>query len=56
MTETDLIMTCCWNDGQRPIVNRVDIAAMFYLVAGKGLDFSSVKVGPEDAKIQHQLK
>ena len=55
IAETDLLMTCCWNNGKRPIVNRVDIAVMFYLVAGEGIDFGSMKVGPDDAKIKHQL-
>ena len=55
MVETDLIMTCCWNEGKRPIVNRVDIAAMFYLVAVEGVDLDNMKVGPDDAKIQCQL-
>ena len=55
IVETDLIMTCCWNEGRRPIVNRVDIAAMFYLVAVEGLDLDNMKVGPDDAKIQFQL-
>ena len=45
ISETDLIIACCWNEGRRPVVNRVDIAVMFHLVAVEGIEMVLLKAG-----------
>ena len=52
ITDTDLIIVCCWTGCSRTgAVNRVNIATMFYLVAVEGFDFNALKVNQNDRKL-----
>ena len=47
LIETDFLVVCCWKNYQRIGINKLCIAAMFYLIAVAQVDLEALHLGSD---------